>query len=127
MSASDRQERMVPISFEHYLDQREPVRDRWDHDYCDSCGAKGEFLSSDGYCRACLKYHFGYDQAQEKMVTAMIGGAVKAALEAGASAELIGVAFRRAMKGEQEDWADNEPFVEGTYEAAVKAMKEDAP
>ena len=35
------------------------------------------------------------------MVTAMIGGAVKAALEAGASAELIGVAPRRAMKGEQ--------------------------
>ena len=33
------------------------------------------------------------------MVTAMIGGAVKATLEAGASAELIGVACRRAMKG----------------------------
>ena len=120
------QKGMVPISFEQYLDQREPERTRWDHDYCDCCGARGQFLSSDGYCRACLQYQFGYDQAEQKMAMAMVGGAVKAALEAGASAELIGVAFRRALKGE-EDWADVEPFLEDTYEAAVRAMKGDAP
>ena len=56
------------------------------------------------------------------MVTGMIGGAVKAALEAGASAEMIAFAFRRAMKGER-DWHDTEAFSDFTYESTLEAIE----
>jgi len=57
-------------------------------------------------CRECLRYHYGYDEAEERLVEATIGGAVNGVLETGASPELVALAVHRAMQRYHEREAD---------------------
>lgn len=95
----------VPTKFEHYLaqweaeitpDRREPDRER-----CTGC-LEGAPITSDGYCAECMRYRFGYDQAEEKVALAMLGGAVTAALDAYVESEVIVRAVHRAIEGHHE-------------------------
>jgi len=91
---------MTPIRFEDYLAQRTPGIPR-EGDRCTAC-LKGKPISVDGYCRECLRYHHGWDEAEEKVVDALIGGAITAALELGTSSELITLAVHRAIQRHHE-------------------------
>lgn len=77
-------------TFERYLDIRDPgpPPDRTP-DRCTGCLRPGTPMSTDGYCETCLRYQFGYDEAQFGAVKALLGGAVKAAFHAGIDPDLI--------------------------------------
>jgi len=95
---------MIPVRFEDFLAQRTPGIPR-EGDRCTAC-LKGKPISVDGYCRECLRYHHGWDEAEEKVVEATIGGAVKGALEFGCSSELIFLAVHRAIECHREEVED---------------------
>ena len=73
---------MVPMKFEQYLEEKKQRgahrRECIPKGHCEMCGADGVRLPVDEHCHACLKYEFGYDQAVDQMVTAIIGDAVSA-------------------------------------------------
>lgn len=74
----------------------------WAHGACDGCEANGQELVG-GYCASCLRYQFGFDQAQELMLTTTIGAALRSALAEVPEQDLREVveeAFR-AYHGEQ--------------------------
>lgn len=78
---------MTASTFGQYLAEWEARTEPWqrrDLEHCDECGER-EPVTSDGMCRECLRYHYGYAQAQEQLVEQTVGGAVTGALEAGAS------------------------------------------
>lgn len=91
----------APLSFNTYLAEREPGPDH-SGERCDSCG-EGEPLTSDGYCRACLRYMFGHDQAEDAMLEATLGAAVNGALGAGASTDQVLAVVGRAIRRHDED------------------------
>jgi len=101
----------IPHRFEDYLAQHEAQTPAWRVDEertrCFGCMTEGVPLTRDGECRECLQYRFGYDQAEETVVLATIGGAVKAALEAGVSSKLITGAVHDAIEAERDDQADS--------------------
>ncbi len=71
---------MIPIRFEDFLAQREPGYPRLrDDGKCTGC-LEREPVTSDGYCRECLRYDHGYDQAEEKVLQATVVVAVAAGL-----------------------------------------------
>ena len=98
----------VPTLFEDYWTEwdRTAQPQSSDRDTCTSCLRKVKPLTRDGYCRECVRYDHGYDQAEEIVTTVLIGGAVKAALEAGVSSELVTLAVHRAVEEHRESEAD---------------------
>jgi hypothetical protein len=84
-------------------------------DKCSSCSGPNP-VSRDGICRECLHYHYGYDEAEEQLVNAIMGGAVTAALDATVPSELIVVAVHRAIRKYNDEAAD----------AAIKGFAEPA-
>lgn len=89
---------MIPTLFEEYLAKREPGRPHLHDDgKCTGC-LEREPVTSDGYCRECIRYQHGYDQAEEKVLGATVGGAVTSALELGVSSEAILLAVHRAVE-----------------------------
>ncbi len=89
--------RRVPITFDDYLVTRgakevEPQT-------CASCRPEGGrwSLGDSVDCEPCLKYMHGYDQAEEVMVRRIVGAAVAAALDAGASLEFVRAAVDDAL------------------------------
>jgi hypothetical protein len=80
----------VPRDFEDWRDREHhktsPPRT------CDQCGAPDARWEHDGgtvYCKPCLRYQYGYDQAEEHAARALLGGAVKTALGECVSPALI--------------------------------------
>lgn len=55
--------------------------------------------------RAHVRYQHGYDQAEEMVAHAMLGGAVIGALEANVASEMIVLAVHRAIRDYQEEEA----------------------
>ena len=95
---------MIPTLFEEYLAKREPGRPR-DDGKCTGC-LEREPVTVDGYCRECIRYQHGYDQAEEKVLEATVGGAVTSALELGVSSEAITLAVHRAVESYREREAE---------------------
>ena len=56
---------------------------------CTGCARKVALVASGAYCEACVRYSYGYDQAEATTAGALLGGAVKAALSASVSPKLI--------------------------------------
>jgi hypothetical protein len=67
------------------------------------CLRPGKPITSDGYCEPCVRYMYGYDQAEEKAVQTLIGGAVRAALAMEIPAELIVLAVHEAIETDHQD------------------------
>jgi hypothetical protein len=90
-------DRLVPSRFEEYVDRFfEPLPKS---SRCTGCFV-GPAIARDtanSYCEPCLRYGWGFDQAEEKMVRALLGAAVAAALECGASKELVRRAVNAAV------------------------------
>jgi hypothetical protein len=70
---------------------------------CSGCGEHAAFgyldSGGDGLCEGCLRYHLGYEQAEEKNIRLIIGSAVAAALAAGASEAMVHLAVDDALHG----------------------------
>ncbi len=96
-------------SFEQFIDEwnakARPVRGGETPTRCESCGGPDP-ITRDGICRECLRYHHGYEEAEEALVNAMVGGAVAGALDAYVSPELITVAVHRAIRKHSDRDAD---------------------
>lgn len=67
--------RQRPMTFEQYLAQRGRGASALSDDRCDGCGGGGPLLDGQ-FCGECLQYQFGNESAEEKLVEAVIGGAV---------------------------------------------------
>lgn len=76
-----------------------------DRTHCTGCLKKAK-LSRHGYCRECLRYSFGYDEAERAMLDALVGGAVRGALAAYVSPELIQEAVTAAIREDYEERDD---------------------
>jgi hypothetical protein len=68
---------------------------------CTGCGQRAAFGSLDAtgemLCEGCLRYHHGYEQAEEWNVRLIVASAVAAALASSAPVELVRVAFEDAI------------------------------
>src|SRR4051794_41499396 len=91
-----RQHRVVPDSFAEFYATR--VRRVTDGELlvtgpygCRGCGEHAAFGYLDAnrelLCEGCLRYHLGYEQAEEKTVRLIVGSAGAAAVAAGGSRE----------------------------------------
>lgn len=90
-------DRVVPASFEDYVDANYLllVHPRG----CTGCHS-GPAIARDAvnsYCEPCIRYSWGYDQAEEKLIRMMIGGALRSAAASGASETLIRAAVEAAL------------------------------
>jgi hypothetical protein len=69
---------------------------------CRGCGANAAigYLDSthETLCEGCLRYHLGYEQAEERNVRLILSSAVAGALAAGAPEDMIRVAFEDALR-----------------------------
>jgi len=86
--------RVVPMMFEDYVAKFfQPLSAPGET--CSGCLEHPAIAKDTGnrYCEVCLRYSHGYDQAEEKLVRSLVQGAIAAALDAGASGELV----RRAV------------------------------
>lgn len=86
--------RSIPNRFEDYLRTR---RGGLEHEgeRCTGC-LEGPPITRDGYCVECVREQFGFDRAEEHVATAILAGAIRGALEAGVSSEMIALAAHRA-------------------------------
>lgn len=100
-------------TFERWLDLREPGPREENRERCMGCLRPGEPVSSDGYCEACLRHHFGGDEAELNAVRALLGGAVRSALAAGISVDLL----RRVVDATIDETRDEE--LESVYRRAA--------
>ena len=102
-----RQHRVVPDSFTEFYASR--VRRLTDAETlttgpygCCGCGEHTAFgyldASGEALCEGCLRYHLGYEQAEERNVRLIVGSAVAAALATGAPRELIHLAVDDALR-----------------------------
>lgn len=82
---------------------------------CTCCMRKRTRLTMDGYCHECVRYSWGYDDAEETMTEAMIGGAVTAALDNMVAPELIRRVVDEAIDSHKDAMA------EGMLRAMAKA------
>ena len=100
--------RSVPHSFEEFSLRR--VRRLTDAELfasgpygCRGCGAHAAFgyldATDEMLCEGCLRYHLGFEQAEERNVRLIIASAVAAALESGAPEEMIRIAVDDALRG----------------------------
>lgn len=55
-------------------------------------------MTADGYCDTCLRYSWGYDQAEEKVAVAMITAAVRGARDADVDPAMIVTAVQEALE-----------------------------
>ncbi len=103
---------MPTIPFEQYVAEHEakararPGTQATNDARCTCCMRKRSKLTLDGYCHECLRYSWGYDNAEETMVEAMIGGAVKAALANVVPAALIRRVVDDAIDSHNEECAE---------------------
>jgi len=91
---------LVPRDFDDYLAANYGPMESVSTKACSGCGNSVAIVrecNGNVYCHGCLRYSFGCDAAEEKMVRAIIGGAVAAALGAGASEELVHLAVQDAL------------------------------
>jgi hypothetical protein len=68
---------------------------------CRGCGGNAAFGWLDGrdrLCEACLRYHLGYEQAEERNVRLIVSSAVAGALAAGAPEDMIRMAVEDALR-----------------------------
>jgi hypothetical protein len=72
---------------------------------CRGCGAHAavgylDYLDAphEMLCEGCLRYHLGYEQAEERNVRLILSSAVAGALAAGAPQDLIRVAVEDALR-----------------------------
>jgi hypothetical protein len=69
-----------------------------------ACGEPADKVTAHhGDCFPCVRYQYGYDEAEENALKALLGGAVRAALEADIPAEHVAAAFQEAMQGFHEE------------------------
>src|SRR4051794_18069367 len=70
---------------------------------CRGCGAHAPFGYLDGaqdmLCEGCLRYHLGYEQAEEKNARLIVSAAVAGALAAGAPEDMIRMAGEKRPPG----------------------------
>ena len=92
----------VPIRFADYLAHVD-ARPNTSGTSCPACG-QGEASHTipaakarDSICEGCLRHFHGFDLAEDIAVRAILGQAVRGALEAGASADLIRAAVNAAL------------------------------
>ena len=103
---------MTTIPFEQYVAEwEEKARRRGDtkaakEARCTSCMRKRSKLTVDGYCHECLRYSWGYDNAEETLVEALLGGAVTAALGNSVSPVVIRQAVDDAIDTYNEECAE---------------------
>lgn len=101
-----RQHRLVPDTFAEFEATR--VRRLTDSELLASgpygCGGCGEHpalgyldTGADMLCEGCLRYHLGYEQAEERNVRLIIGSAIAAALATGAPKHLVHLAVEDAL------------------------------
>ncbi len=95
----------IPVRFEDYLAMRGLLPADPDLERCSGCIDGTPVITNDGNCETCMRYQFGYDQAEAAVARAMLGGAVTAALEAGVPSEIIRAAVNDAL--------DDTTFAEG--------------
>jgi hypothetical protein len=86
---------MPASTFEEFLRGR-TIEGEWDVEWCTQCGARDQ-LTADGYCATCLRGLWTAEQVAHDTATAIIGATVKGALEAGISAQTIGLAVSEAL------------------------------
>ena len=95
--------RKVPLTFHEFVERRVEKVSADDRQSCDTCAEHLGFGYLDGEpnpsCLACIRYHFGYEQAEEALVRSIIGGAVAAALATNVPEELVRLAFEDALRG----------------------------
>ena len=112
----------MTIPFEQYVAEWErKARRRGDTEAakegrCTSCMRKRPKLTVDGYCHECLRYSWGYDDGEQGTAEAILGGAVKGALENSIPAVLI----RRAVDDAIDTY--NEEHAEQLLRAVTKAV-----
>ena len=98
--------RFVPESFAEFLFLR--VRTLTDAELlasgpysCGGCGQRAAFgtleATDELLCEGCLRYHHGYELAEEWNVRLIVASAVAAALASGAPVELVRVAVEDAL------------------------------
>jgi hypothetical protein len=98
--------RFVPNSFEEFSSRR--VRRLTDAELlisgpygCRGCGAHAAFGYLDStremLCEGCLRYHLGYEQAEERSVRLIVSSAVAGGLAAGAPEDMIRMAVEDAL------------------------------
>jgi hypothetical protein len=99
--------RFVPDSFAEFSVRR--VRRLTDAELlasgpygCRGCGAHAAFGYLDGahdmLCEGCLRYHLGYEQAEERNARFIVSAAVAGALAAGAPEDMIRMAVEDALR-----------------------------
>ena len=95
--------RLVPVLFDEYLKQRGIVALDVEGN-CHGCLEGPRPLWRDDqapnamdYCEACLRTSHGADTHEESTVHAIIGGAIRGALDGGAARELIRAAVDDAL------------------------------
>jgi len=102
-----RQQRLVPDTFAEFDATR--VRRLTDSELlatgpygCRGCGEHPALGHLDGgaemLCEGCLRYHLGYEQAEERNVRLIIGSAIAAALATGAPVKLVHLAVEDALR-----------------------------
>jgi hypothetical protein len=67
---------------------------------CRGCGEHAAFGYLDGrdmLCEGCLRYHLGYEQAEERTVRLIVSSAIAGALAAGAPEDMIRMAVDDAL------------------------------
>ena len=103
MAAIERNERLVPVRFDDYLDSVH-ARALNRADRCQACLEPAHEcwrLEGDGnpmtYCEFCLRTMHGSDSTEEALVRGIIGAAVGAALDQGASPRLVRAAIDAAV------------------------------
>src|SRR3954451_764666 len=98
--------RFVPDSFEKFSAGR--VRRLTDAELlmtgpygCRGCGQHAAFgyldASGEMLCEGCLRYHLGYEQAEEKNARLIVGSAVAAAFAAGVPETVVRLAVEDAF------------------------------
>jgi hypothetical protein len=69
---------------------------------CRGCGEHAAYGYLDGardmLCEGCLRYHHGYEQAEERSVRLIVSSAIAGALAAGAPEDMIRMAVEDALR-----------------------------
>src|SRR3954468_7202243 len=102
-----RQQRLVPDTFAEFDGTR--VRRLPDSELlatgpygCRGCGEHPALGHLDGgaemLCEGCLRYHLGYEQAEERNVRLIVSSAIAGALAAGAPEDMIRMAVEDALR-----------------------------
>jgi hypothetical protein len=82
-SITDRPKRRIPASFEGYL-RTVGVKELDEAQQCTGCWRDGGRWrdKTNVYCEPCMRYQFGYDQAEESVARRLIAAVVAGALDA---------------------------------------------